>query len=361
MSLPRVSLLVPNYNTDRVLAHVLERLAENTTYPDVEVVLVDDGSTDESPGILRRWRDDGTFRGDVNLIEKPNGGAIDTLNTALHAATGELCVQLDSDAAVETPGWVERMVELMLFDERIGVVTAKVVMDTGELHACGVNVVGPAGMHDRSTMPMESPGNRRWHHRVHRLDEGEGGAVEREVAEVDAGIGCCSMWRREDALAVGGYDTGFAPVWLDDLDLSMSIRRLGRKVFYLPDVKVTHYITGRGPRVTPSERFRPARVGRAIVRRSARRLSGDTRARIERRLNTDLELHFDPVQKARMEHHYAYWQQKWGWHPVNPDMAAIEERWGGTEVCWATDDTRRAAGEDIARRFAAAAGNTQAA
>ena len=353
MSTPRVSLLLPNYNTDRVLAHVLERLAENTTYPDVEVVLVDDGSTDRSPEILRRWRDSNAFRGDVNLIEKPNGGAIETLNTALHAATGELCVQLDSDAAVETPGWIERMVEFMLLDDRIGVVTAKVVMDDGKLHACGVNIIGPAGMHDRSTTPLESPGNRRWHHRVHRVAEGEGGAVEAELTEVDAGIGCCSMWRRADALEVGGYDAGFAPVWLDDLDLSLSIRRLGRKVFYLPDVKMTHFVNDRGARVSPTERFRPSRAGRAVVRRSARLLAPDVRARIERRLGTDLELHFDPVQKARMEHHYAYWQQKWGWHPVNPDVAAIQERWGGTEICWSTDQARRAAGEAIIERFRA--------
>ncbi len=351
MIVPRVSLLFPNHNSARVLQHVLDCLAANTTYPDVELVAVDDGSTDGSRETLRRWSDSGAFRGDIRLIEKENSGAIDTLNTALHAATGELCVQLDSDASVETAGWIERMLAFMEVDERVGVVTAKVVMDTGKLHACGVNVVGPAGMHDRSSTPTESAGQRQWHHRVERVFEGGGGVLESEVAEVDAGIGCCTMYRRTDALAVGGYDTGFSPVWLDDLDLCLMIRRLGRKAFYLPDVRVVHHITGRGARITPSERFRPSRVGRAILRRSAKALPGDRRALLERRLGIDLELHFDPTQKARMQHHYVYWREKWGWDPLNPDVAEIHARWGETEICWGDGAARRAAGEEIIRAF----------
>lgn len=345
--LPGVSLLFPNYNTENVLPHVLDRLAANTTYENVELVAVDDGSTDASAAILRRFCESGAFPGRVQFQEKPNGGAIDTLNTALSAATGELCVQLDSDASVETRGWLERMVGFMETHDRVGVVTAKVVLDTGELHACGVNLVGPLGMHDRGSTPTESAGRRRWHHRVTRAREGEGGPTESEIAEVDAGIGCCSIYRRNDALEVGGYDAGFAPVWFDDLDLGLMIRTLGRKAFYLPDVRVVHHVTGRGARVAPSQRYKPSRIARAVVRRSSRRLSADVRASIERRLGVDLEFHFDPAQKARMEHHYAYWQQKWGWDPVNPDMAAIQTRWRDTEVCWATDPGRRAAGDEI--------------
>lgn len=349
---PSVSLLLPNHNTERVLDRVLQRLEANTTYPDVELIAVDDGSTDASREILRRWRDQGALKGRVRLIEQGNAGAIETLNTALGAASGELCVQLDSDASVETPGWLERMVALMTSDDRVGAVTAKVVMDDGQLHACGVNLVGPAGMHDRSTRPLEPAGRRRYHHRVVRAREGSGGDAEAKVAEVDAGIGCCTMYRRADALAVGGYDRNYSPVWFDDLDLCLMIRRLGRKVFYTPEVRVIHYVQSRGVRVSAQERLRPSRLWRAAVRRSAARLEPDRRSRLEQRFGIDLELHFDPVQKARMQHHYSYWQEKWGWHPVNPDMAAIAARWAGTEICWATDPVRRDAGAAIARAYA---------
>jgi GT2 family glycosyltransferase len=345
MDAPPVSLLLPNYNNERVLDAALERLTANTTYPDVEVVAVDDGSTDGSREILRRWRDSGAFIGDVRLIEKPNSGVGDSLNTALEAAAGEVCVQVDSDATVETPGWIERMLELLLIDERVGVVTAKIVMDSGVLHACGVDVVGPDGFHDRPVKLLEPVGRRSWHHRFERVLEGAGEEAEDRVAEVDAACGCCMMYRRADALDAGGFDLGYAPLWFEDVDLSMSIRRLGRKTFYLPDVRVVHHLGSRQAPGARWARYRPARVARALLRR----LPAGYRARIENRLQVDADGHFSREQLARLRHHYAYWREKWGWDVVNPDMAEVERRWGGTEICWSTDPERRAAGDEIVR------------
>src|SRR5688572_9176186 len=116
---PLVSLLMPVYNRAHLLDLVLESLARNTTYADTELVCVDDGSTDESRELLRRWRDSGRLA-NVKIIEKANGGAIDSLNAALAEATGEFCVQLDDDITVETPGWVERMLDVMLLDDAVG-------------------------------------------------------------------------------------------------------------------------------------------------------------------------------------------------------------------------------------------------
>ena len=347
---PRVSLLLPNHNNERILRTVLDRLAVNTTHPDTEVVIVDDGSTDGSRAILRAWRDSGAFRGDVQLIEQPNGGAIDALNAALNAATGEVCVQIDSDASVETHGWIEKMLSLLLSDDRVGVVAAKVVMDAGYLHACGVDVTGPAGLHDRPTTILEPVGRRIWHHRVDRFREGEGGAQEHEVAEVDSGMGCCMMYRRADALAAGGYDRGWSPVWFDDIDLCLGIRRLGRKAFYLPDVRVVHHLVTRGA-PTGWDRVRPRRFARALVRRGAKRLPYEVRSRIEQRFGIDLALHYTPEQRARLLHHYAYWREKWGWDVRNPDPADIARRWAGTEINWAHEPERVAAGVEILRAW----------
>jgi hypothetical protein len=189
---------------------------------------------------------------------------------------------------------------------------------------------------------------------VDRYPEGEGGTAETELAEVDSGIGCCMMYRRADALAAGGYDSGWSPVWFDDIDLCIGIRRLGRKVFYLPDVRVVHHLVARGA-PTGRERFTPRRFAGALIRRGAKRLPYETRARIEERFDVDLALHYTPVQRRRLEHHYAYWRQKWGWDLRNPDGSDIERRWAGTEVNWRQDPERRAAGEAIARAFRAAA------
>ena len=342
----RVSLLLPNRNNDRILDHALDRLAATTTYPDVEVIAVDDGSTDASRAILRRWRDGGRFP-DFRLIEKPNSGVVDTLNAALEAASGDVCVQLDADASVETPGWIERMLGLLESDERVGVVTAKVVMDNGALHACGISIVVPEGLHDRPARITEPPGRRRWHSRIQRVREGEAPEAETRPAEVDAGIGCCMMYRRADALAAGGYDPGFAPVWFDDIDLCLAIRARGGKAFCLPDVRVVHHVGARGS----GSRYAPRRLARAAWRRAGRRLPHGVRGRLEDRYGIDFDIDHTPEQRERLRHHYAYWRRKWGWDLLNPDLSAVRERWGDTEVCWRFDPERRRAGQTILENF----------
>src|SRR5437764_6095800 len=175
MSTPRVSILMPVHNRAHLLDRVLGALAETTNYQDFELLAVDDRSTDESLDVLRRWEGSGRLPA-MRVLESTGAGAVAALNTALHAASGELCVQLDDDVKVETPGWMEQMLELMAVDPVVGVVTGKVVIDSGETQACGVDVVGPAGWRERRPPP--------------------GSDLERRVAEVDSRIGRFTLYRR---------------------------------------------------------------------------------------------------------------------------------------------------------------------
>ncbi len=308
---PSVSLLVPNKDNASVLALTLERLAANTTYEDFELIVVDDGSSDGSREILRRARDERPFA-NLTYEEQEPSGVVVTLNRCLELASGEICVQLDADATVETPGWLEKLLGFFQSDERIGVVSPRVVFPNGLVHAFGVNIVSPEGLHDRGTRIIEPVGRRTLHQHVERprADEAPEG---RATAEVDSGIGCCMMYRRADALAVGGYDMGFQPVWFDDLDLALSIRhRLSKKAFFLPDVTVVHHVGGQGSRVAD---LVPARLKRALR----------TRTRLGRPPGDQLE---------RLRHHYAYWREKWGFDLLNPDMDEVRRRYAGSEVLW---------------------------
>ncbi len=341
-SSPLVSLVIPNRNNEPALDLVLDRLAANTTYPNTEVVIVDDGSTDDSLSILRRWRDSGRIP-NLRLDEMEHSdelGVIKALNRGLELARGEIVVQLDADASVETPGWIEKMLELMLVDERVGVVTGRIVIDDGHVHAYGVNIIHPDGMHDRGTRIAEPAGRRTLHSRLERPLDSES-PLRDQVAEVDTGMGCCMMYRRADALAAGGYDPGFAPVWFDDLDVSLGIRRDGKKAFFLPDVMVCHRLSLRGTR----EPISPAR--QRMLR--ARKQAGDllpprVRFAVGRMIGQEGP---PPEHVERLRRHYAYWREKWGWDFINTDMDAIRDRYGDTELWWAQDPARRAAGEEI--------------
>jgi O-antigen biosynthesis protein len=338
----RVSLLLPNRDNAPVLDLVLDRLAANSRYDDLELVVVDDGSTDGSVEILRRWRDSGRFP-EFRLIEREHtaAGVVGALNEGLRVASGELVVQLDGDASMETPGWVDRMVRLFDCDERVGVVTGKVVFDWGDVQTCGVDVVGPEGFHDRGATITEPAGRRTYHQRVEHRAEDDCPACD-VPAEVDGGIGCCMMYRREAALELGGYDPGWAPVWFDDLDLTICMRREGLKVFYLPEVRVVHHVGGREGTAW--------RAGTAVRRGIGRTLGSSLKYRISHGLDLD----HPPREKwDRLQRHYAYWREKWGFDMLNPDMDAVLGRWGHTEVCWRYDEEMRAAGERIVDAYRA--------
>jgi GT2 family glycosyltransferase len=352
---PRVSLLMPNRNNEPALHLVLGRLAQHTTYPNVELIVVDDGSSDRSREILGAWRDSGRFPGEMRLIEQEPSGVVDALNAGLRAAKGEIVVQLDSDASVETADWLQRMLALFLSHPTIGVVTPKLIMDSGLVHAYGVNAIGPAGLHDRGTEVAEPIGRRRLHQRVRRFRERPGDLGER-TAEVDCGIGCCMMYRRDVALEVGGYDPGWQPVWFDDLDLCLAIRRAGYKVFFLPDVRVIHRLSLR----------RTSEDTRSPLRRRAGNAAGHVLRRLPPRLHERIvhAANLDrppPEHLERLHHHYAYWREKWGWDPLNPDMESARERYGDTELWWARDPARRAAGEEIVAAFETRRDHTSAA
>jgi glycosyltransferase involved in cell wall biosynthesis len=326
---PTVSLLMPNRNNGGILDEALSKLAENTTYPNFELIVVDDGSTDSSRQILRRWRDSGRFRS-LTVLEKEHRGVQASLNTAAEAASGELLAQMDGDATLETAGWLERLVGFLESDPRVGVVTPAVILGSGRVHAYGVNIIGPEGLHDGGSSITEPVGRRTLHSAAKRPRAAKLPPPPAPV-EVDASIGCCMLFRRELYDEMGGFDEGFAPVWFEDLDMSLGARRLGTKVFLIGDVSVLHQ--GHLAREDPG-----------LARRAGRHLPQWVKDVIGARTAAKPS----PAVRERLSRHYAHWREKWGFDLLNPDMEAIFSRYGDSEVCWRYRPEMREAGEQIA-------------
>ncbi|HEU5439336.1 MAG TPA: glycosyltransferase family A protein [Ktedonobacterales bacterium] len=89
MQRTRISVIVPVYNGARFLAAALESVGAQHHRPD-EVIVVDDGSTDDTAAVARRY-------GGVRYLRQPNLGAAAARNTGAAAATGELLAFLDAD------------------------------------------------------------------------------------------------------------------------------------------------------------------------------------------------------------------------------------------------------------------------
>lgn len=104
---PLVSVLVCNYNYGRFLEEALQSVARQT-YRRFEVVVCDDGSTDDSRSVLARLRREWSW---LEVIEQPNRGQGAALNRAYEKSSGSIVALLDSDD-VFTPRKLERVVDM---------------------------------------------------------------------------------------------------------------------------------------------------------------------------------------------------------------------------------------------------------
>jgi glycosyltransferase involved in cell wall biosynthesis len=112
---PLVSVVMPAYNAEAYLRDAVES-ALNQTYENLEVVIVNDGSTDSTPAMAR------SFGPRVRVIDQKNGGIANARNTAIRHARGSVIALLDADD-IWMPSRIERCVELLQADPTIGFVT----------------------------------------------------------------------------------------------------------------------------------------------------------------------------------------------------------------------------------------------
>lgn len=92
-----ISVIIPVYNNEKYLNKCIESVA-NQTYKNLEIILVDDGSTDDSSGICDEWAEKDSR---VKVIHKVNTGVSDSRNTALNIAEGDYITFVDSDDCID--------------------------------------------------------------------------------------------------------------------------------------------------------------------------------------------------------------------------------------------------------------------
>ena len=108
MNSPLVSVIVPVYNVAPYLEQCLDSIV-NQTYQNLEIILVDDGSTDESGAICDRYAEQD---GRIQVVHKENGGLSSARNVGLDRMTGEWVLFVDSD------DWIELNTLELLFEQK---------------------------------------------------------------------------------------------------------------------------------------------------------------------------------------------------------------------------------------------------
>jgi cellulose synthase/poly-beta-1,6-N-acetylglucosamine synthase-like glycosyltransferase len=97
---PKVSIIVPAYNEEQVVARTIENLIE-AYYPNKEIIVVDDGSTDRTYEIAK------SYAPRITAVQRPNGGKFAALNTGISFASGEIIISVDADSLLARNAVVE--------------------------------------------------------------------------------------------------------------------------------------------------------------------------------------------------------------------------------------------------------------
>lgn len=112
--LPQVSVIIPVYNQEKYIKECVDSVI-NQSYSNIEIIVVDDGSTDKTPDILRTYGDK------IKYIRQENQGPSSAVNKGIRSANGSLICWLGSDD-LYMPNKIERQVEFLQNDQSISVV-----------------------------------------------------------------------------------------------------------------------------------------------------------------------------------------------------------------------------------------------
>jgi glycosyltransferase involved in cell wall biosynthesis len=188
-----VSVIIPCYNQGHFLEEAVQSVLHQTMR-DFEIIVVNDGSTDESTRqILATFNRDKT-----RILHTENQGLASARNNGIQEARGKYILPLDADDLIE-PRYLEKAVEVLEQNEDVGIVYCRA--------------------------------------RLFGVVETEWLLPPYTLAEMlkDNVIFCSALFRKDDWYAVGGYDAGMIYGW-EDYDFWLSLIERGRRVLQLPDI-----------------------------------------------------------------------------------------------------------------------------
>jgi cellulose synthase/poly-beta-1,6-N-acetylglucosamine synthase-like glycosyltransferase/peptidoglycan/xylan/chitin deacetylase (PgdA/CDA1 family)/spore germination protein YaaH len=200
---PRVAILIPAYNEEKVIERTIQG-ALDSDYPNLRVIVIDDGSKDRTLEVARRAFAAEETSGRVIILTKANGGKAEALNYGLeHIADAELFVGIDADTII-APDAIARMVPHFL-NPKVGA------------------VAGNAKVGNRVNLWT------RWQALEYITSQNFERRALNTMGAVSVVPGAIGAWRVDAVREAGGYHVDTVA---EDADLTMALLRNGYRVQY---------------------------------------------------------------------------------------------------------------------------------
>jgi len=222
--LPMVSVIVPTRDKVELLKPCVDTLLAKTSYARVEVIVVDNGSTDDAAlAYLEEIKSDARVR----VLSYPgvyNFSAIN--NFAVKMSAGSYICFLNNDTQTVDGSWLTEMMRHAIRPE-VAAVGAKLLYEDGTIQHAGVIVgIGDAAGHAHRNLPNSEAG---YFAQVHAAQF------------VTAVTGACLLVEKQKFDHVGGFDERDLAVAFNDIDLCLKLQRAGWRNVYVPHAVLIHH------------------------------------------------------------------------------------------------------------------------
>jgi GT2 family glycosyltransferase len=244
---PMVSIVSVNYDQPEVTCEMLASLRK-VTYPNFEILVVDNGSPKTSPDIIKQKYPEVQL-----IISERNLGFAGGNNIALKQAKGDYILLLNNDTEVQ-PDFLDSLVELMESDKKIGIASSKI------LYFYEDNTIQYAG-----ASPINPITSRGRHYGYKEIDTGQ----LDEVTETSYPHGACMMIRKSVLEELGLLYEGYF-LYYEELDFAERVKRAGYKIYFQPNSSIFHKESISTGKNSPLKTYYMNRNRLLFVRRNSR-------------------------------------------------------------------------------------------